>query len=125
MKKLSLSILCVIFALHTQGQNVLTPEGLWQLGRVSAVGITPDAKQVIYRVSTPVIEENAAHVKVYTVLLAGGVPEEVANIEGLLRDKNISPDGKFRIDVREVKIQKVYGKDFYPDLAKSNVQIYD
>ena len=125
MKKLSLSILCVIFALHTQGQNVLTPEGLWQLGRVSAVGITPDAKQVIYRVSTPVVEENTTRVKVYTVPLAGGVPEEVANIEGLLRDKNISPDGKFRINVREVKIQKVYGKDFYPDLVKSNVQIYD
>lgn len=125
MKKLSLSILCVIFALHTQGQHVLTPEGLWQLGRVSAMGVTPDGKQVIYRVSTPVIEENTTRAKVYTVPLAGGVPQEVANIEGLLRDKNISPDGKFRINVREVKIQKVYGKDFYPELEKSNVHIYD
>lgn len=37
----------------------------------------------------------------------------------------ISPDGNYILFSRKVKIKKILGKDFYPDLAKSNVQIYD
>lgn len=37
----------------------------------------------------------------------------------------ISPDGHYILFSGEVKLKKVLGKDFYPDLTKSNVQIYD
>jgi dipeptidyl aminopeptidase/acylaminoacyl peptidase len=40
-------------------------------------------------------------------------------------DKNTSPDGKYTLTAKDVKINKVLGSDFYPDLSKSQVQIYD
>src|SRR5690606_40249523 len=83
------------------GQNVMTPEGLWQLGRVSGLGITPDGRQIIYRVSTPDIAENKSRSVTYSIPLTGGSPVEVSAVEGLLKDKNVSPDGKYRIRDRK------------------------
>ena len=125
MKRVLLCLLGVVILFHAGAQNVMTPEGLWQLGRVSAVGITPDGQQLIYRVSTPAIVENTNAVKMYTVPLAGGSHREITSAEGLVKDKNASPDGKYTISVREVKVNKVFGKDFYPDLQKSNAHIYE
>src|SRR5687767_5706947 len=120
MKTGVLGLAGLIITICTQAQNVMTPERLWQLGRVSSVGVTPDGQQLIYRVSTPVVAENTNQVKMFTMPVAGGSPKEVSNAEGLLKDKNISPDGKYRISVRDVKIQNVFGKEFYPALQKSN-----
>jgi dipeptidyl aminopeptidase/acylaminoacyl peptidase len=125
MKTVVLSIVAVILSFHAYAQNVLTPEGLWQLGRVSAVGITEDGQQLVYRVSTPVIEQNTSVVKYYTVPVAGGSSKEISGPQGLLKDKNVSADKKFRLSVKEVKIQDVFGKDFYPTLEKSNAHIYE
>jgi hypothetical protein len=55
----------------------------------------------------------------------GGSPTEVQETKDLLKDKNISPDGKYLVYSEEVKINDVLGKDFYPNLEKSEVQIYD
>lgn len=101
----------------------MTPELLWQLGRVNAVGISRDGKQMIYTVSTPNISENKSKVLRYAIPLTGGVAYETE--ESLVDDKALSPDGQYMITTKEVKINKVQGKDFYPDLDKSNVQIYD
>lgn len=119
------TFLCAIVLAETSGQNVMTPERLWQLGRVSAAGITSDGRQVIYRVSTPVLAENTSRTELFSVSIAGGSPQQINSTEGLLKDRNVSPDGKYRINVKEVKVQKVFGKDFYPSLPKSNVQIYE
>lgn len=125
MKRIISSGLLCFFIAHASAQNVMTPERLWQLGRVSAVGVTPDGRDLIYRVSTPVIRENASRSSMFSVPVAGGTPKELREQEGLLKDKNISPDGKYRISVREVKVQRVFGKDFYPELEKSNAHIYE
>jgi dipeptidyl aminopeptidase/acylaminoacyl peptidase len=125
MKALVLFVGMLMLLVDISAQNVMTPEKLWQLGRVSAAGVTSDGQQVIYRVSTPSIGDNSSDVKTFAVALSGGHAKEVDNVEGLLRSKHISPDGKYRIQSKEVKIQKVFGKDFYPDLPKSNAQIYD
>lgn len=118
-------ILCLFIVVHVSAQNVMTPEWLWQLGRVSAVGLTPDEQDIIYRVTTPVIQENSSQTRTFSVPVSGGAPKEVQGQEGLVNDKNISPDGKYQISVREVKVQKVFGKDFYPELEKSNAHIYE
>jgi dipeptidyl aminopeptidase/acylaminoacyl peptidase len=115
----------ILMTLQGLAQDVMTPERLWQLGRVSAVGITRDGQQLVYRVSTPVVAENASLAKTYAVPISGGAVREVNNIEGLLPDKHVSPDGEYRIAVKEVKVQKVFGEDYYPMLPKSNVQIYE
>lgn len=125
MKKVPISLILLMLAFTTFAQNVMTPELLWRLGRVSAMGITPDGQRVVYRVSTPVIDENASVTKIYTVDLAGGVPREISSDAGLLKDKDVSPDGTQKITVRDVKIEKVFGSDFYPELNKSDVHIYN
>jgi dipeptidyl aminopeptidase/acylaminoacyl peptidase len=125
MKTVILLIASVFFTFHTGAQKVMTPENLWQLGRVSAAGVTQDGQQLIFRVGTPEISENTSRVKIYKIPLAGGKAEEISSEAGLVKDKNLSPDGKYRISVREVKVQTVFGKDFYPALPKSNAHIYD
>ena len=126
MKKFIL-FLAFVITISTQAwtQNVMTPEGLWQLGRVSARGITEDGQQLVYQVSTPEIPGNTNRVRIFTMPLAGGLPQEVKDVEALLKDKNIGPDGNNRIAIKEVKVQKIFGKDFYPELPQSNAQIYE
>jgi len=124
MKKLLL-LTVSIMGLTASAQQVMTPELLWKLGRVSALGITKDRKNIVYKVSVPVIEENKSASKFYTIPVNGGNATEVTEYKNLLTDKYISADGKWALTSKEVKIDKVNGKDFYPELEKSNVQIYD
>jgi dipeptidyl aminopeptidase/acylaminoacyl peptidase len=108
-------------------QQVLSPETLWKLGRVTALGISKDKKSIVYKVSTPSVAENKSNSKFYTIPITGGnaVAIEEAQTKDLLSDKNISPDGKHVLSSQEVKTENVLGKDFYPELDKSEAQIYD
>ena len=103
----------------------MTPELLWQLGRLSALGISKDGKYVLYSVSTPNAVENKSARKTYSVPVKGGEATPVNNTDSLLKNDRLSPDGKYIISSDEVKIRKVTGKDFYPELEKSNVYIFD
>jgi dipeptidyl aminopeptidase/acylaminoacyl peptidase len=114
-----------MMSLNAMAQNVMTPELLWKLGRVTPLGISKDAKNVVYKVSTPSVEENKSNSKIYTLPLSGGNPTEITDTKNVLKDKNISPDGKYIVYNEEVKIDRVLGKDFYPTLEKSEVQIYN
>lgn len=111
--------------LTASAQQNMTPELLWKLGRVSALGITKDGKDIVYKVSVPNIEENKSASKFYTIPVNGGTATEVKEYGDLLTDKYISADGKWALTSKEVKVNKVHGKDFYPELEKSNVQVYD
>jgi dipeptidyl aminopeptidase/acylaminoacyl peptidase len=124
MKKTALLILSFM-ALQATAQQVLTPEILWKLNQVSVLGITKDGKSIIYKVKTPTVEENKFSSKTYSLPIAGGNPTEISDTKNLLVDKNVSPDGKYVLSSNEVKIDKVLGKDYYPELEKSDVQIYD
>lgn len=125
MKRLLILLPVVIIGIQAWAQTVMTPELLWQLNRVSAVGITSDGQQLIYRVTGFDISANTSQSKLFTVPLSGGNPKEISPDEAVLKDHGLSPDGKYRLSVKEVKVQKVFGKEFYPELDKSNVQIYE
>jgi len=114
-----------VINLNEAAQNVMTPELLWKLGRVTPLGISKDGKNVVYKVVTPSVEENKSNTTFYIQPLSGGNPTEVKDTKEVLKDKNISPDGKHILYNEEVKIEKVLGKDFYPELEKSEVQIYN
>lgn len=111
--------------LFSTAQNKMTPELLWKLGRVSALGISKDGRYIVYSVSTPNAETNKSSRKFYTLPLTGGNPTEVSSTDNLLNDKNISPDGKYMLSNKEVKIKKISGSDYYPALSKSNVYIFN
>jgi dipeptidyl aminopeptidase/acylaminoacyl peptidase len=106
-------------------QNVLTPEKLWELGRVSPLGISKDGKSILYKVAIPSVTENKSNSKTYSIPLNGGVPTEITETKALLNDKNVCPNGKYILSHKEVKIEKIHGKDFYPELDKSDVQVYN
>ena len=108
-----------------EAQNVMTPELLWKLGRLSPLGLSIDGKNIVYKVSFPSVEENKTNSKYYSIPVLGGVSTEITDYKALLLDKNVSPDGKNVLYSEEVKIDKVHGKDFYPELDKSNAQVYD
>ena len=111
--------------LTASAQQNMTPELLWKLGRVSALGITKDGKNIVYKVSTPNMEENKSASKFYTIPVNGGTATEVKEYKELLNDKYVSADGKWALTSKEVKVGKVLGKDIYPELDKSNAQVYD
>ena len=111
--------------ISTSAQQVMSPELLWKLERVTPLGISKDGKNIVYKVTTPSVEENKSSSKLYTIPVNGGNPTEIKELKDLLTDKNLSPDGRFTVYNEEVKIDKVHGKDFYPELQKSNAQVYN
>jgi len=124
MKKICFIIVCTM-SIAASAQQILSPETLWKLGRVSVLGISKDGKSIVYKVSTPSVEENKSSSKFYTIPVNGGNATEVKDTKDLISDKNISADGKYMLSSQEVKINKVLGKDYYPNLDKSNAQIYN
>ncbi|MCX8479331.1 MAG: hypothetical protein ORN56_06040, partial [Chitinophagales bacterium] len=59
MRKL-FSLLCVslIFTYFTQAQTMMTPELLWQLGRVGAEGVSADGQSVYFGIAYPNVDSN-------------------------------------------------------------------
>ena len=125
MKKLALLSLLFMGINATVAQEVMTPELLWKLGRVTALGISKDGSKLVYKVSTPSVEENKSNSKFYTIPVGGGVPTEVAEVKDLVKDKNISPDGLYILSDKEVKVTDILGKDLYPELKKADAKVYD
>ncbi len=125
MFKKSISILLLLITISTFAQNRMTPELLWKLGRVSGLGISKDGKYVVYSVSTPDVDQNKSKRKSFIIPVTGGEAIEISKPDSLLADKNISPDGKYIISNKEVKVKNIMGSDFYPELSKSNAYIFD
>jgi dipeptidyl aminopeptidase/acylaminoacyl peptidase len=124
MKK-TISLLSLFtITLSMYAQQTMTPEALFQLGKVSSMGITKDGKSVIYNVKTYNAAEGKSFSKQYLVPVNGGTAIVTTDADALLKNKNVSPDGKYSIGSNEIKVKNVFGQDFYPDLKKSDVQIY-
>ncbi len=127
MKRILAFLLCniVIITLAIGQTKVMSPEQLIELNKVSAVGLSHDAKQVIYKTSTIDLKTNKRSSKVFSVPVKGGDVKSLSEVGELVKDKNLSPDGKWKLVAKEVKIQKIKGTDHYDDVPNSNVMIYD
>ncbi len=125
MKKSIAFVALLTFALNSFSQNQMTPELLWSLGRVTGLGVSKDKQWVLYSVSTPDINENKSKRKVFAVPKNGGEAIVINNPDSLLANDRISPDGKYIISAVDVKLKKIEGKELYPELSKSNVQVYN
>lgn len=123
MKRFILIAISALVLGNVSGQQLLTPELLWSLGRVNPIGLTPDARNVVYSVSTPDLEANKSISKMYQIALDGGVATEITRSP--VPDKNLSPDGEYMIAHKEMKVLKIRGNDKYPDLTKSNAYVFD
>lgn len=110
---------------NSASAQTLTPEKLWELGRVSAVGLSDDGQKVIYKTTRFDLDENSSTTKTYVIPVKGGEAVEVKSFDSIYKNSKISPSGEWKIVPKEVKVQQVTGEDFYPELKKSDVYIYD
>ena len=124
MKKYILFIFSVI-SMSSNAQQIMTPEKLWQLGRVTPIGISKDGKSLIYKVGTPNVQENKIVSKYYTVPVGVGNATLLDKIDGLVADKNVASNGTSILSHAAVKVEKLLGSDLYPDLAKTTAQVYE
>lgn len=125
MKKLLILALSVVVTHSMNAQEIMTPELLLQLGRVSPIGVSKDGKNLIYRVSTPDMAENKLNSNVFSIPLSGGTSTLIEDYKSLVHDKNISPDGKYLLYHEQVLINNVLGRDIYTELDKSTAYVYD
>ncbi|MCH2230559.1 MAG: S9 family peptidase [Crocinitomicaceae bacterium] len=106
--------------------NILTPKMLIELNRVSAIGISDDRQNVIYRISQVDVDANSRDSKLFVQPIEGGEPREIRDYNDfIVSDAHTSPDGRFVLTSEEVAIQKVKGTDLYPELTESNMMIYN
>ena len=127
MKKILIFILfstfCITFA--TSQSRRMTTEQLIELNRVSAVGLSTDGTQVIYKTSTFDLKTNESSSKTFSVSVNGGDVKSLDEVGNNVPDENVSPDGKWKLVAKEVKLERVSGSDHHKDAPLSDVLIYD
>jgi hypothetical protein len=72
MKKIGLLIVIVFSMASLHAQQVMSPELLWKLGRVSPIGISKDGTSLVYKVGYPSVTENKSSSKFYSMPIEGG-----------------------------------------------------
>lgn len=125
MKFYTFILTAILFATISQAQNIMTPELLWKLKRLSPVGISKDGKNIIYTTTEYKVVEGEKTSKKFSIPVNGGTVTEIQDFSNLVLDKSISPDGSRKIEIKKVKIDKVLGSDYYPQMKNSDVKIYD
>ena len=123
--KYSFGLFLFLVAFSVAGQNKLSPELLWKLGRVAGLGVTKDKQFVIYAITRPDVENNASKRKFYKLPINGGKAIEVEEPDSLLVNDKVSPDGKLIIISEDTLVKKLNAADVYPDLPKANAYIYE
>jgi len=102
----------------------MTPELLWQVKKVSPIGVSADGKELFYKVSTPNVEENNFDSRYYKMPITGGNFTEISKDEAKVTDKNLSPSGQYLLMNKPVQVKDVAEKDIYNDLPKSDAYVY-
>ncbi|RAJ01647.1 dipeptidyl aminopeptidase/acylaminoacyl peptidase [Chitinophaga skermanii] len=72
----------ILFMQQSMAQQKMTPEMLWQLGRVSGETLTADGKSVIYGVSNYNIAENRGERNLFVMPVTGGTPRQLTSSKG-------------------------------------------
>ncbi len=68
--------------LNAMGKEIMTPEQLWALGRVSAEGLSTDGKTLVYGVSNYNIQDNTSEKNLFVMPLNGGESQPFTEEKG-------------------------------------------
>lgn len=100
MKKIFSPVFFLLFTsfllAQTKTPGRLTPEKLWDLGRVALFDISPDGKTAIYGVSYYNVPENKGNRDLYAIRTDGGDTgnaRRLTNFDGNENDARFTPDG--------------------------------
>lgn len=108
MKWHILTLLFVLTLPLTQAQTErLTPETLWQLGRVSLDDVSPDGKWALYGVTYYDLEANSGNRDLYLVAIAGGEALRLTQTPESESNGRFRPDGKWIGFLRNGKIFEI------------------
>ncbi len=124
MKKIILILSVMLSSSLMVGQQTMTPELLWQVKRLSVMGLNQDGSTIFFKVKTPNIEGNDFDTKYFKMPVSGGTIVEINEDAVNAKDKNISPDGTYTLFDEEVHIEAIEGKDVYKNLEESNAYIF-
>lgn len=81
MKRIIAPIIALC-TLQATAQEVMTPEKLWDLGRVSLETVSPDGKEFVYGVTRYNTAENSSQRDLYKMSAKGGDPSQITDMSG-------------------------------------------
>src|SRR6478736_5809794 len=94
MKKLVLAAALLFPLSALQAQQTLTPELLWQFGRLGDTEVSPDKKTVVYTVTYYDLKENKGNADIYTIPAEGGKAKKLTDTKTSEFNVTWRPDGK-------------------------------
>jgi dipeptidyl aminopeptidase/acylaminoacyl peptidase len=74
--------------------DLMTPEVLWNFGRVSNVEVSPDNSTVLYAVKYYSVSQNKNQNDLYTIPVSGGTPKRLTDSPYSKNSAQFGPDGK-------------------------------
>lgn len=84
---------CLLFYRQIPAQNKMTPEMLWQLGRINGELVTPDGSHAIYSVSRYNITADTTVLTQYAITLNGAATKALSALPGGAENLQQMPDG--------------------------------
>ncbi|WP_159022286.1 S9 family peptidase [Formosa sp. L2A11] len=124
MKKLILILTAVITSNLLSAQNVMNPELLWSVKRIGVMGVSQDGSEIFYSVKIPNIEDNSYDTSYFKIPIDGGEAVEIKKEDVTVSDKNISPDGAYKVFNKAVHIEDIKAKDIYKNLDKADAYVF-
>ena len=112
MKKILLFLFVSVLSTSLFSQQKLTPELIWQMGRIGDSHLSPDGNWLVYSVRNPDLKENKSTTTIYVMPSGGGTAKTVATPEDKAGAPNWRPDGK--------KISYISSKDGESQLWEIN-----
>ena len=94
MRKLLLIVFISFIGNSIFSQQKLTPELIWQMGRIGDAHISPDGNWIVYQVRNADLKENKSANTLYVMPSAGGEAKVIATPEDKAAGPNWRPDGK-------------------------------
>ncbi|MEO6681677.1 MAG: S9 family peptidase [Ginsengibacter sp.] len=116
MKQIPL-LLLFLMPLVLSAQNVMTPEKLWSLGRVSALSASPDGKTILYSVSKTNLNTEKSNTEYFLLNLENNQIENTTafkNKSFVQWDKN----GLYSREKKQLFISNDLGKNWRPIYGK-------
>ena len=123
MRRITL-ILTLFMVYSTFAQQPLTPEKLWELHRVSGIGLTADKNHVLIGVTTPNVKNNSFDKEYYKLAIKDGKTVSITKEQLELLTEKLNNNKSLKLIHKEVKLTPVLAKDFHKDLDKSSGKIY-
>jgi len=78
-----------------QSQDVMTPELLWQLNRVSSPAVSPDGRRLVYAIQTYDVAANKGDTDLFLLDVGGGNPVQLTDMKGSEGSAAWRPDGQW------------------------------